>query len=86
MTALLNRATTQVMKGLDKYRESRYAVAVDCIVFGFNGDHLHILLIKRGFEPQKDKWSLEGGFVEKTEIPQSRGEFGEKLFANTAGV
>ena len=25
-------------------------------------------------------------FVEKTEIPQSRGEFGEKLFANTAGV
>jgi len=24
--------------------------------------------------------------VEKTEIPQSRGEFGEKLFANTAGV
>lgn len=67
MTALLNRATTQVMKGLDKYRESRYAVAIDCIVFGFNGDHLHILLIKRGFEPQKDKWSLEGGFVEKTE-------------------
>ena len=25
-------------------------------------------------------------FVEKTEIPQSRGEFGEKLFANTAWV
>jgi ADP-ribose pyrophosphatase YjhB (NUDIX family) len=38
-------------------------VAVDCIIFGFDGQHLKLLLIKRGFEPQKGRWSLMGGFV-----------------------
>lgn len=38
-------------------------VAVDCIIFGFDGSDLQILLIKRGFEPEAGKWSLMGGFV-----------------------
>jgi 8-oxo-dGTP diphosphatase len=38
-------------------------VAVDCIIFGFNGQDLKVLLIKRGFESEKDRWSLMGGFV-----------------------
>jgi ADP-ribose pyrophosphatase YjhB (NUDIX family) len=38
-------------------------VAVDCIIFGFDGDNLKALLIKRGFEPEKGHWSLMGGFV-----------------------
>lgn len=42
-------------------------VAVDCIIFGFDGDHLKALLIKRGFDPEKGKWSLMGGFVGKDE-------------------
>jgi 8-oxo-dGTP diphosphatase len=42
-------------------------VAVDCIIFGFDGDTLKALLIKRGFEPEKGKWSLMGGFVDKDE-------------------
>ena len=42
-------------------------VAVDCIVFGFDGQHLKILLIKRGFEPCVDEWSLMGGFVQPDE-------------------
>jgi len=42
-------------------------VAVDCIIFGFDGDNLKALLIKRGFEPEKGKWSLMGGFVDKDE-------------------
>jgi ADP-ribose pyrophosphatase YjhB (NUDIX family) len=42
-------------------------VAVDCIIFGFDGNHLKALLIKRGFEPEKGKWSLMGGFVNKNE-------------------
>ncbi len=45
----------------------RLLVAVDCIIFGFDGKHLKGLFIKRGFEPQKDKWSLMGGFVNKDE-------------------
>jgi 8-oxo-dGTP diphosphatase len=43
--------------------QTRVLVAVDCIIFGFDGEQLKILLIKRGFEPAKDQWSLMGGFV-----------------------
>jgi ADP-ribose pyrophosphatase YjhB (NUDIX family) len=42
-------------------------VAVDCIVFGFDGINLKILLVHRGIEPEKGKWSLMGGFVQPTE-------------------
>ncbi len=42
-------------------------VAVDCIIFGFDGQELKLLLIKRGFEPQKGKWSLMGGFIQPSE-------------------
>lgn len=45
----------------------RILVAVDCIIFGFDGKQLKALLIKRGFEPEKGKWSLMGGFVGKDE-------------------
>ena len=49
--------------------QSRFLLAVDCIVFGFDGQDLKVLLIKRGFEPEKDKWSLMGGFVGNNEDP-----------------
>jgi len=42
-------------------------VAVDCIIFGFDGQELKLLLIQRGFEPEKGKWSLMGGFVQPNE-------------------
>lgn len=42
-------------------------VAVDCIIFGFDGSQLKALFIKRGFEPEKGKWSLMGGFLDKNE-------------------
>ncbi len=42
-------------------------LAVDCIIFGFDGKDLKALLVKRAMEPQKDKWSLMGGFVQKEE-------------------
>ncbi|MCD9018651.1 NUDIX hydrolase [Parachryseolinea silvisoli] len=42
-------------------------VAVDCIIFGFDGSELKALLIKRGFEPERGKWSLMGGFVGENE-------------------
>ena len=48
-------------------KQSRFLQAVDCIVFGFDGDSLKILLIQRGFEPEKGKWSLMGGFVQDNE-------------------
>jgi ADP-ribose pyrophosphatase YjhB (NUDIX family) len=45
----------------------RVPIAVDCIIFGFDGEHLKLLLIQRGFEPEKGKWSLMGGFVKADE-------------------
>ena len=42
-------------------------VAVDCIIFGFDGQELKLLLIHRSFEPQKGKWSLMGGFLQPAE-------------------
>lgn len=45
-------------------------VAVDCIIFGFDGSQLNVLLIKRGFEPEKGRWSLMGGFVHKDETAE----------------
>lgn len=42
-------------------------LAIDCIIFGFDGEQLKALLIKRGFKPGLGKWSLMGGFVQKHE-------------------
>jgi len=42
-------------------------LAVDCIIFGFDGEVLKLLLIKRGFQPEKGNWSLMGGFVQDNE-------------------
>ncbi len=53
---------------IDKYKSQEgILVAVDCIIFGFDGQQLQALLIKRGFEPEKGKWSLMGGFVNPNE-------------------
>lgn len=53
---------------LNKYKShDRLLVAIDCIIFGFDGSQLQALLIKRGFEPEKGKWSLMGGFTNHDE-------------------
>ncbi|MDO3626452.1 NUDIX domain-containing protein [Mucilaginibacter sp. BT774] len=53
---------------MQKYsKQTRLLLAVDCIIFGFDGDELKVLLIKRGFNPEKGNWSLMGGFVQATE-------------------
>jgi len=53
---------------MSKYsNESRFVNAVDCLIFGFDGEAVKILLIHRGFEPEKGKWSLVGGFARAEE-------------------
>jgi 8-oxo-dGTP diphosphatase len=53
---------------MQKYsKQTRLLLAVDCIIFGFDGVELKILLIKRGFNPEKDNWSLMGGFIQTHE-------------------
>ncbi len=47
--------------------QTRVLVAVDCIIFGFDGSDFKLLLIQRGFAPEKKKWSLMGGFIQPEE-------------------
>jgi 8-oxo-dGTP diphosphatase len=54
--------------------QTRLLVAVDCIIFGFDGNDYKILLIQRGFAPEKEKWSLMGGFVQETESLEQAAE------------
>ncbi len=48
-------------------KETRILVAIDCIIFGFDGRDIKLLLVQRGMEPEKGKWSLMGGFVRPDE-------------------
>lgn len=45
----------------------KFYVGIDCIIFGFNEGRLHLLLLKRNFEPAMGNWSLMGGFVQENE-------------------
>jgi len=47
--------------------ETRVLVAVDCIIFGFDGTDIKLLLVQRGLKPEKGKWSLMGGFLQPQE-------------------
>lgn len=42
-------------------------VATDCIIFGFDGQSIKLLLFKRRVEPFLGKWSLIGSFVRPQE-------------------
>lgn len=46
---------------------SRILLAIDCIVFGFDGKDIKLLLVKRNLEPEMGKWSLMGGFLREDE-------------------
>ncbi len=45
------------------YKYPHPAVATDCVVFGFDGNELKVLLIERGIEPYKGMWAFPGGFM-----------------------
>lgn len=46
-----------------QYKYPHPAMTADCVVFGFDGKQLHVLLIERGLEPYKGSWALPGGFM-----------------------
>lgn len=43
------------------------ALTVDCAVFGFSGDALRVLLVRRAVEPFKGAWVLPGGAMQPGE-------------------
>jgi 8-oxo-dGTP diphosphatase len=60
--------------------------AVDCIIFGFDGFNIKLLLIQRAFKPEKNKWSLMGGFVQQRESPEDAANRVLKQLTGLEGV
>lgn len=80
---------TQIMakKGQYIYEYPHPAVAADCVVFGYDGKELKVLLVKRGKEKEASKeayvgkWALPGGFLN---IDVEKPEKSDKTIAHTA--
>ena len=49
------------------YRYPHPAVTTDCVIFGFDGSRLNVLLVKRGGEPYSGWWAFPGGFIRMDE-------------------
>ena len=49
------------------YKYPHPSVTTDCVIFGFDGKDLNILLVERGLEPFKGSWALPGGFLKMDE-------------------
>lgn len=49
------------------YKYPHPAVTTDCVIFGFDGSQLKVLLIERGIEPYKGRWAFPGGFLNPEE-------------------
>ena len=52
------------------YEYPRAALTTDCVVFGFDGEKLNILLVQRGVDPFKNSWALPGGFIKMDETTE----------------
>lgn len=60
-----------------------FLVSVDCIVFGFDGNKLRVLLGQRNMDPCRGEWSLYGGFVEEGE---SIDDAANRVLCNLTGL
>lgn len=50
-------------KGKYCYLYPHAALTADCVIFGFDGSTIKVLLIERGNEPYLGHWALPGGFM-----------------------
>lgn len=65
------------------HEHPRMLVSVDCIVFGFDGSELRVLIGKRKMDPGRGEWSLYGGFVHNNE---SIDEAASRVLTELAGL
>jgi ADP-ribose pyrophosphatase YjhB (NUDIX family) len=69
---------------MDYYKQqSKFHVAVDCVIFGYEEGQLKLLLYPRAFEPVKGSWSLMGGFVKALESAE---EAAYRVLKQTTGL
>ncbi|MDQ1086952.1 MULTISPECIES: NrtR DNA-binding winged helix domain-containing protein [unclassified Siphonobacter] len=50
-----------------QYPDPTIRLTVDAVVFGYHSEQLHVLLIRRKYEPFINQWALPGGFVTEQE-------------------
>ena len=50
-----------------QYEYIHYAITADCVIFGFDGQQLKVLLVKRKEYPYQGLWALPGGFLRQDE-------------------
>jgi len=53
------------------YKYPHPSVTTDCVIFGFDGARLHVLLVQRGIEPYKGRWAMPGGFLRMDESAET---------------
>lgn len=66
------------------YEQSRYYLAVDCVIFGYEDGELKLLLYPRAFDPYKGAWSLMGGFL--SEEDQNLADAARRVLLLRAGL
>jgi 8-oxo-dGTP diphosphatase len=66
--------------------QSHLLVAVDCIIFGFDGSDIKLLVVQRSLKPEKGKWSLMGGFLQPKESPEQAANRVLKKLTGLEGV
>lgn len=49
------------------YKYPHPSVTTDCVIFGFDGASLKVLLVERGINPYKGRWAFPGGFLKMDE-------------------
>lgn len=49
------------------YKYPHPSVTTDCVIFGFDGIKLKVLLVERGMAPYKGRWAFPGGFLNMDE-------------------
>ena len=54
-------------KGEYTYPFPRPSVTTDCVIFGYDGKDLKLLLVERGIPPFKGMWALPGGYLQMDE-------------------
>ncbi len=63
------------------YEYPHAAITADCVIYGFDGERLKILLVERGLEPYKGMWALPGGFMKINETIEQTAQ--RELFEET---
>lgn len=60
----------QVKPGSFTYAYARANITTDCVIFGYDGKRLKVLLVKRGIDPFKGMWAFPGGFLQMDETAE----------------